>query len=187
MPDYRRAYIPGGTFFFTVVTEQRARFLCTESARTCLRTVLQECRKRWPFKIDAFVLLHDHLHAIWTLPEKDTDYSKRWGWIKKEFSKLWLANGGNEQVISRSRRRRKRYGVWQRGFWEHAVISEHDFARHFDYIHYNPVKHGIVSSVRDWPFSSFHRWVELGVYSPGWGAHEDGPLEFPDLDTTAME
>lgn len=187
MPYYRRAHVPGGTFFFTVVTEQRAELLTTEPARAILRNAVQECRQRWPFRIDAFVLLKDHLHALWTLPPGDTEYPKRWAWIKKEFSKAWIAAGGEERETSSSRRRRRRRGVWQRGFWEHTIRDDRDFALHFDYIHYNPVKHDLVSSVRDWPFSTFHRWSRLGVYHPEWGSGRTHRPDFSDLDEAAME
>jgi putative transposase len=187
MPYYRRAWIPGGTFFFTVVTERRARILCTETARALLREAFRECRERWPFHIEAFVLLEDHLHTIWSLPSEDVDYARRWGWIKKEFSQGWVRAGGTQQDISNSRRQRRRLGVMQRGYWEHAIRDETDFARHADYIHYNPVKHGLVASVRDWPFSTFHRWVREGLYHPDWGLGENGPLKFEDIEKTAAE
>jgi putative transposase len=187
MSDFRRFYVPGGSFFFTVVTERRAPILCLDDSRVLLRKAIMECRRRWPFRIDAFVLLDDQLHAIWTLPEGDSRYPTRWGWIKKEFTKAYLASGGNEQTVSRSRLRQRRRGVLQRRYWDHALRDEHDYARHFDYIHYNPVKHGVVESVRDWPYSSFHRWVRLGVYPPHWGSKINGALEFDDLDLSAME
>jgi putative transposase len=187
MPTYRRAFIPGGTFFFTVVTERRARILCTEPARGFLGKALRDCRGRWPFQIDALVLLPDHLHSIWTLPPGDADYSKRWAWIKKEFSKSWLSVGGAETTISRSRTQRRRRGIWQSRFWEHAVKDEGDYERHFDYVHWNPVKHGLARSVVDWPFSTFHRWVRLGVYPRHWGGAEAERLDFSDLEGSARE
>lgn len=187
MPNYRRALIPGGTFFFTVVTEQRAEILCKEPACKLLGKALRDCQNRWPFQTDAFVLLPDHLHAIWTLPPGDTNYSRRWAWIKKEFSKTWLSAGGTEQEIRSSKIRRRRRGVWQSRFWEHAIKDEADYARHFDYIHWNPVKHNLVQSVCDWPYSTFHRWVRLGVYSRGWGGREAEPLDFSVLGDSAME
>jgi putative transposase len=186
MPDYRRAQVPGGTFFFTVVTEQRAGILCQGSAPALLGNIFRACLKRWPFQVDALVLLPDHLHALWTLPPGDTDYSRRWAWIKKEFSKAWLTAGGQEQNVSDSRLRHGYRGVWQRRFWEHALRDETDYARHFDYIHWNPVKHGLVGSARDWRYSTFHRWVRAGVYSSDWGS--DGQtLSFSDLEESAME
>jgi putative transposase len=187
MPNYRRAYVPGGTFFFTVVTERRAKILCGTSARACLRRAFRNCRERWPFSVVTIVLLPDHLHAVWTLPKGDSDYPTRWGWIKKEFTKAWLAEGGLEQPISASRRHHRRRGVWQRHFWEHVLQDEADLERHCDYIHYNPVKHGLVACPSDWPYSSFHRWVRLGHYPPDWGCSSSGPLKFDDLDSSAIE
>jgi putative transposase len=187
MPRYRRSWVPGGTFFFTVVTESRAPFLCEAKARALLRQALQDCRQRWPFAIDAMVLLPDHLHAIWTLPPTDSAYPRRWGWLKKEFTKAWLAGGGPEQPRSASRRRQRRRGVWQRRYWEHTIRDEQDFEDHFHYVHYNPVKHGLVAAPKDWPYSSFHRWVREGVYDDAWGANLSTPMSFPGLDATAME
>ena len=133
------------------------------------------------------VLLDDHLHTIWTLPEGDTRYSARWGWIKKEFTKAYLATGGNEQSRSESRIRQRRRGVLQRRFWEHMLRDEVDYPRHFDYIHYNPIKHGYVESVKDWPYSTFHRWVKRGVYPLDWGSTPHEIMGFDDLDISAME
>jgi putative transposase len=125
-----------------------------------------------------------HLHTIWSLPEGDRGYPARWGWIKKEFTKGWLVAGGAEQVVSAAKAGDRRRGVWQRRYWEHTIKDERDFEHHFDYLHYNPVKHGLVQRPRDWPYSSFHRYVREGVYPPDWG---EGPLDFGDLDGTAME
>lgn len=187
MSNFRRAYLPGGSFFFTVTTERRARILCTETSRISLGAIIRECRQRWPFRIDAIVLLEEHLHAIWTLPPGDTHYSARWGWIKKEFTKAYLAAGGGEQARSVSRFRQRRRGVLQRRFWEHTLRDEEDYARHFDYIHYNPVKHGYVEYARDWPYSSFHRWVKRGVYTLDWGCQAQGEMEFDGLEITSIE
>jgi putative transposase len=187
MKEYRRWYVAGGTFFFTVVTHLRREFLVEELSRSILHDALVEARQRWPFEIPAIVLLPDHLHAIWTLPRADKDYPTRWAWIKKEFAKRWLDAGGREAPISVQRRKRKRRGVWQPRFWEHTIDSEHDFERHFDYIHYNPVKHGLVGCPKDWQWSSFHRWVNSGVYNPDWGRTTDAVPNFDDLDETAME
>jgi putative transposase len=187
MPDYRRAHVPGGTFFFTLVTDGRARLFSHAPARLHLRKAMRACRQRWPFRIDAIVLLPEHLHTMWTLPPGDKEFPRRWAWIKKEFSKAWIASGGVEQTRSRSRQRNRRRGVWQRRYWEHCIRDEHDFERHFDYIHYNPVKHGLVKRPLDWPYSSFHRWVKLGVYPQEWGCGSAGTARFDDLDLTAME
>ena len=170
LSDYRRCYVPGGSYFFTVVTERRAGILANDRARDCLRNAIHHCRQLLPFHVDALVILPDHIHAIWTLPTDDCDYSKRWGIIKKHFTQTWLSLGGSEQPVSASRLHCRRRGVWQRRFWEHALRNERDYQNHFDYLHYNPVKHGLVKNVRDWPYSSFHRWVEQGVYSNQWGS-----------------
>ena len=187
MSDYRRAYVPGGSFFFTVVTERRAPIFRTETARTILGSAIRHCRRKWPFRLDALVLLDEHCHAIWTLPAGDTRYSARWGFIKKEFTQVWLALEGLEQSRSESRLKQRRRGVWQRRFWEHALRDDNDYARHFDYVHYNPVKHGYVERVRDWPYSTFHRYVKQGVYDADWGGADFDASVFDDLDTSAME
>jgi len=169
LSDYRRCYVPGGSYFFTVVTERRAGILANDSARDCLRNAIRHCQQHLPFRVDALVILPDHIHAIWTLPTDDCDYSKRWGIIKKHFTQSWLALGGAEQSVTASRLRYRRRGIWQRRFWEHALRDERDYQNHLDYLHYNPVKHGLVKNVADWPYSSFHRLVEQGVYSVDWG------------------
>jgi putative transposase len=178
MTNWRRAQVPGGTFFFTLVTEDRASILTTPLARSVLREVTLECRRRWPFDIEAVVLMPDHLHTVWRMPEGDSDYSKRWGWLKKEFTKRWLAGGGTERPVSKSRGGNRRHGVWQRRFWEHVIRDELDLGRHLDYVHYNPVKHGLVERVIDWPWSSFHRFVHEGRYPPDWGC---GAMDFDVL------
>lgn len=169
MPNYRRAHVPGGSFF------------------RALGTLLRRAKRRWPFTINAVVLLPDHLHVIWSLPPGDTDYSKRLGWIKKEFSKGWLAAGRSEQPVTNGMSRQGRRGVWQPRFWEHALESEDDFERHFDYVHYNPVKHRLARCPRDWPWSSFHRWVRAGVYPLNWGCASRQPLDFRDLEDSTGE
>jgi putative transposase len=191
MPEYRRAFQPGGTFFFTLVTERRAQFLTDPTARRLLRTAFAHARKRLPFTVDAIVLLPDHLHTIWTLPPHDPDFSTRWSYLKRDFTKAWLVRGGPEQPTSRSRRRNRRRGVWQRRFWEHVIRDEADFIRHCDYIHYNPVRHGLVRCPHAWRYSSFHRFVRRGIYEPDWAcacvpAATPAP-DFSDIEATAME
>ena len=187
MADYRRYFVPGGTYFFTLVTQGRAEFLCDDAARAILANVLRECRVRWPFAIVAVVLLPDHLHALWSLPEGDAAYPVRWAWIKKEFTKRWLASGGCEQAISDARRARGRRGVWQPRFWEHTIRDEDDFEDHFHYIHYNPVKHGWVQFPYQWPYSSFHRWVHAGVYTSDWCYTPGAASPWATLDGTTGE
>jgi putative transposase len=169
MPDYRRYFVAGATYFFTLKTEWNEPLFNHPANVTLLGNTLREMCVRWPVTIDAIVLLPDHLHAIWSLPSGDVDYSKRWGWTKKEFSIRYLATGGQEQQRSDSRIRNRRRGIWQRRFWEHMIRDEADFDAHFDYIHWNPVKHEYVARPADWLHSSFHRWVKAGVYSANWG------------------
>lgn len=171
MANYRRCYVPGGSYFFTVVTERRAPILANDTARDLLRSAVRACQQQWPFSVDALVLLPDHLHAIWTLPPGDADYSKRWGLIKKYFTQHWLTANGLEQPVSPSKQNQRRRGVWQRRFWEHALRDERDYTQHLDYLHYNPVKHNLVPAVIDWPYSSFHRYVIEGFYPVYWGVN----------------
>lgn len=188
MPNYRRAFVPGGTFFFTVVTQNRAPVFADFAACRLLGDCLRECQRDWPFEINAIVLLHDHLHALWTLPPGDSRYSARWSWIKKEFSVRYLAAGGVEQFVSAGKRRERRRGVWQRRFWEHAVSDADDFEIRFDYIHFNPVKHGYVQCPGEWSRSSFHRWVQRGVYPPHWACSGKHPSpDFRRIDALCGE
>ena len=175
MPDYRRWYVPGGTFFFTLVTHHRRPILCADIARRCLREAIEVVRADSPVEWVAIVLLPDHLHSVWTLPPRDAAYSIRWKRIKEMFTRLYLAGGGKEVAPNLSRLRHGERGVWQRRFWEHAVRDEEDLKRCGDYIHWNPKKHAHVTNVRDWPWSSFHRYVGLGEYSPAWGADDPAP------------
>lgn len=168
MPNYRRAKVPGGTYFFTVVTHDRAPLLSGKPALSTLGDCLRECQSRTPFTVDAIVVLPDHLHTIWSLPQGDSDYSARWGWIKKEFTQRWLNAGERSRSISAGRHAERRRGVWQPRFWEHVIEDEEGFDRHFNYVHYNPVKHGYVTCPHEWEASSFHRWVKAGVYDGDW-------------------
>ncbi len=189
MPNYRRANVPGGTFFFTLVTHRREKIFGCSQARSILGNCFRECRERWFYETMAIVLLPDHLHAIWSLPAGDSDYSLRWSWIKKEFTKRWLATNGRESKISSARKKEGRRGVWQPRFWEHTIESEEDYERHFDYIHYNPVKHGYVKCPHEWSDSSFHRWVKAGVLPWHWACWQDGgkALLFNDIQNTVGE
>jgi putative transposase len=175
MSEYRRNYVEGGTFFFTVVTHRRRRFLTSDLSRECMRSALVTVQNRFPFQIVAMVLLPDHLHAVLTLPRGDADYSVRWKRIKEEFTRTYLANGGEEGPISDSRHRKGERGVWHRRYWEHTCIDEEDMKARVDYTHYNPVKHGYVSRVGDYPWSTFHRFVAAGEYEPDWGTTDPAP------------
>ncbi len=175
MPNYLRNYVPGGTYFFTVVTYGRLPLFEQEQNRTLLHNAIQiVCLKR-PFTIVAMVLLPEHLHCVWTLPEGDADYSLRWRQIKEAFSGSLPKSREETSTLTASRRRRRERAVWQRRFWEHTCQDQDDLNRCIDYIHWNPVKHGLVQRVRDYKWSSFHRYVAQGVYPIDWG--EANPCE----------
>ncbi len=170
MPDYRRANVKGGTYFFTVVTYQRQPILVKKESRLILRQAIEHARKQHPFKIDAWILLPDHLHCIWKMPYDDHNFSKRWGIIKAYFSKRTRALFHKTELVSPSRNKHRETTIWQRRFWEHKIKDDIDYQNHMDYIHYNSVKHGLVTNANDWPFSSFHRYVQQGVYPKDWGS-----------------
>lgn len=170
MPNYRRYHLSGGCYFFTVNLAERRKTLLVDAV-DLLRSVVRTVRSRHPFEIDAMVILPDHLHAVWTLPPNDSDFATRWALIKAGFSH-GLPHG---ESTSESRRRRGERGIWQRRFWEHAIRDEDDYRRHVDYVHFNPVKHGHVTRVVAWPYSSFHRFVGRGVYPMDWAGRGDDP------------
>ena len=174
MADYRRNFVAGGSFFFTVNLADRRLSLLTTHI-DALRKAFRETRSGHPFTIDAIVVLPDHLHAIWTLPEGDADFAICWRLIKSAFSRSL----GSAEHMSRSRAAKGERGIWQRRYWEHTIRDENDFARHVDYVHINPVKHGLVARVRHWPSSSFHRMVRLGIYPEDWAV--DVPADGEDF------
>jgi putative transposase len=165
MTEHRRAFIAGGTYFFTVNLADRRQSLLTEHIGT-LRAAFRYARGRHPFIVEAVVVLPDHLHTLWTLPDGDADFPLRWRLLKAAFSRRLPQN----EAVSQSRLRKGERGIWQRRYWEHAVRNQDDFNRHLDYIHFNPVKHGYAARVGDWPYSSFHRMARLGFYPSGWAA-----------------
>jgi putative transposase len=169
--NYRRNFIPGGSYFFTVNLADRGSRMLIERINL-LREAFRHVRARHPFTLDAIVVLPDHLHAIWTLPPGDADYSTRWRLIKAVFSRGIEPNDRR----SASREAKHERGIWQRRYWEHTLRDEIDFERHCNYIHFNPVKHGHASTAREWPYSSFQRFVRLGVYPENWatGGEIDG-------------
>tara|TARA_R110002051_G_scaffold323773_2_gene418471 strand:- start:8 stop:529 length:522 start_codon:yes stop_codon:yes gene_type:complete len=156
---YRRAHVPGGSYFFTVVTYARQPLLADRLNIEALGRAFRTVREERPFVMDAFVLLPDHLHCLWRLPEGDADYSSRWRDIKKYASQEFFFPPGT-------------HNAWQRGFWEHVIRDENDWQRHMDYIHYNPVKHGWSRAPRDWEWSSFQQCVQKGWYTPDWGTQQ---------------
>ena len=176
MTDYRRCYIPGSTWFFTVNLAERRNNRLLVDQIDVLREAFRYVKHRQPFRMEAVVVLPDHLHCLWTLPPGDGDFSTRWGLLKSSFSRA-IPSG---ERISPSRAKRRERGLWQRRFWAHLVTGQDDFNAHFDYIHWNPVKHGWVRQVAEWPHSSFHRFVELGVYPIHWG--HSGDFSIPASD-----
>jgi putative transposase len=169
MSNYRRNR-EGSVYFFTVVTHHRRPILTTEIGRRSFREALKNVRRDRPFSIVGIVLLPDHVHTIWELPSGVSDYSTRWRRIKSLFTTTWIAAGGMSAGVNASRSERCERGVWQRRFYEHTCRDDADVKRCLDYLHVNPLKHGLVSRVRDWPWSSFHRHQRLGEYDPDWGS-----------------
>jgi putative transposase len=168
MPSYRRAYQPGGTFFFTLVTDRRLPLFDNPTARRLLRSAIATARESRPFTIDALVLLPEHLHLMMTLPTTNSDYSTRIAHFKSIFTRTWLASGHAENKRSDYRLRTRRRGIWQPRFWEHLIRDEDDYRNHFDYVCYNPVKHGHCACPHAWPHSSFHRAVLRNLYAMDW-------------------
>jgi putative transposase len=175
MSDFRRNLVPGGTYFFTVVTHGRRPILTTPLGRRCLRLSIEHARNRWPFTTIAIVLLPDHLHAVFELPRGDDRYSLRWQKIKEHFTRAFIAAGGREGTSSASRARKQERSIWQRRFWEHTVRDADDLKRCVDYLHWNPVKHGLVRRVADYRWSTFHRFVAAGEYEVNWGGANPSP------------
>ncbi len=170
MTEYRRAYVPGASWFFTVnLAHRKGNRLLVEHA-DLLRASFTAVRENHPFRIDAIVILPEHLHCIMTLPEGDADFSTRWTLIKSGFSRA-IKKG---EHVSASRQTRGERGIWQRRFWEHLIRDQEDFNRHADYIHWNPVKHGWVRHAADWPNSTFHDSVRRGIYPVDWGGVAEG-------------
>jgi putative transposase len=164
MSRYRRAKFEGSLFFFTVVlAERRSTLLVDELDR--LRRSYRLAGQRHPFETVAICVLPDHIHAVWGLPTGDADFPTRWSLIKRRFSQ-GLAPSPTRSASKVSKREK---GIWQRRYWEHAIRDDADLERHVDYIHFNPVKHGHVARVSDWPHSSFHRYVAQGLLAPDWG------------------
>lgn len=136
-----------------------------------------EVRRDRPFEVKAWVVLPDHIHAIWELPDFDSDFSTRWALIKKGFTKRMKGRLKTPSPDT-SRIKRREGTVWQRRFWEHKIRDESDLRAHIEYIHYNPVKHGLASAPMEWEYSSFVEYVEKGIYTPDWGA---GDIEFAGI------
>ena len=163
MPDYRRVRIPGATYSFTVnLLDRRSDLLVTHV--TEIRAAVRRVQKKWPFHADAWIVLPEHMHCLWTLPENDSDFPRRWQEIKIAFAKSLPVLEPRSPLMVRRRER----GIWQRRYWEHTIRDDRDYAAHMDYIHFNPVKHGLTKSAGEWPFSTFRRCVAAGLYPENW-------------------
>lgn len=171
---YRRSTVPGASYFFTLITYQRRRLFLDQDNVDRWHRAVSKVQYSRAFSIEAEVVMPDHLHVIWTMPEDDSDYATRIRLIKTTFTKgLPSSNdaGSNDCRASKGERE-----VWQRRYWEHVIRDEKDFQTHVDYIHFNPVKHGLVKRPSDWPHSTFSQWVDRGVYDPWWGSDDMPPL-----------
>ncbi len=166
--DYRRSRAAGGIFFFTLNLNDRSATLLVDHIGS-LKQAVREVKVRHPFDILAMVVLPDHLHALWRLPDDDGDYPLRWSLIKAGFSRQLPPL----ETVNLSRRLKRERGVWQRRYWEHRIRDEQDLQRHFDYIHFNPVKHGHAPRAVEWPHSSIHRYVRAGVLPVDWAGQRD--------------
>ena len=173
MVNFRRNFAPAATYFFTVTLRNRRSAVLTDHIDLLGRS-FRDVRAKYPFDTKAIVVLPDHLHALWTLPDGDTDYPRRWQGVKSRFTRA-LAKAG----VPLTKDERGEYRLWQRRFWEHTIVDERDLQSHLDYIHYNPVKHGLVGRAADWPHSSFHRYAQAGWFDENWGV---GPKTFDNRE-----
>lgn len=162
MVGYRRNYISGGTYFFTLALQNRTSEILIEKIEL-FKEAIHTVKLEHPFNMKAYVILPDHLHTLWELPEDDFNYSVRWQKIKTRFSKAIINSG-----IVLNKTKHNEYDLWQRRFWEHTVRDQQDFENHVNYIHYNPIKHGLVDKLEDWPYSSFHHFVKTKKLPPNW-------------------
>lgn len=167
MSNYRRNKQAGATYFFTLCLHDRRSTLLTDYIDV-LRLAYRKTQNKKPFITEAMVVLPEHVHALWTLPENDADYANRIRLFKSHFTRQ-LPNE-LKQTTNANRQKHKQTGVWQLRYWEHTIRDEQDFINHVNYIHYNPVKHGYVKHVKDWEYSTFHKHVKNGVYDEDWGS-----------------
>jgi len=172
MVNYRRNLQEGATYFFTVTLQNRQSTLLVNKIHF-LRKAMKQVMQTHFYTIDGIVILPDHIHTIWTLPEGDSDYPLRWKKIKTAFTKSVQKEG---LILEKTRHGEAR--LWQRRYWEHTIRDEYDLACHLNYLHYNPVKHGLVEAVKDWPYSSFHSYIKRGILSVEWGDERDDDIRW---------
>lgn len=182
MSQYRRFYQKGGIVFLTIVTDNRQPIFNNPRNVDLLRKATATVKSEMPFHILGAVILPDHIHFLWQLPPDNADYSKRVGRLKALFTKLFKVENNLIQENSESRKKHRENNIWQRRFWEHTIKDEKDFEQHLDYIHYNPVKHNLVSCPHLWQYSSFNLWVKKNVYHQDWACICRGnKLKIPDF------
>ncbi|HVE51848.1 MAG TPA: transposase [Ramlibacter sp.] len=177
MSNYRRDRTPGATWFFTVVTHGRRPWLCREAPLRALAIAFEQTRERFPYRVIAGVVLPDHLHVVWSHPEGDCDFGKRWSLVKRLTGDLLEAEGGLDSFPCSSHGSRVERTLWQRRFWEHRIRDEVDLQNHVDYINYNPVRHGLVGRAAEWPHSTLQRFIRRGWMSPDWAAGNDACVQ----------
>jgi putative transposase len=181
VPEYRRADTPGGSIFLTLITYDREKLFLIPENINKLRQACSAMMKEKPFTIDAAVILPEHIHFLWTLPSDDRDYSYRVGRMKVLFTRALRGANNLPDDVCESRRKHRESDVWQRRFYEHTIRDEVDLRKHLDYLHFNPVKHGLVKCVHDWEYSSFHRGVRRGEYDVGWGCQCGDNIFMPQV------
>ncbi len=169
--SYRRAQSPGATYFFTVITHRRQPLFQSSENIQLLRGAFHQIKQTHPFALEAIAVLPDHLHALWTLPEGDANFSTRWRLIKEYVTRR--VDPSYRQPRSNLQLSKQEQAVWQRRFWEHQIQGDRDYEQHLNYIHYNPVKHGYVDCPRSWEYSSFRKYVQAGVYAEDWGSRDE--------------
>jgi putative transposase len=175
MPEYRRVFIEGGTYAFTVVTHRRQPLFNDPVSREILFNSIQRIQYLYPFEQIAYCLLPDHIHCIWTLPAGDSDYPIRWKLIKCKFSRLYQDIYGPRPSLNRSKIKRGEVAIWQRRFWEHTIKDDNDLYNHINYIHFNPIKHGFVDNPHNWEWSSYIKYELEGYYPDPW--HEFSKID----------
>ncbi len=173
---YKRYFQPGGMFFFTLVTYKRRKLFVDERSIDLFNASVQYVQIKHPFEMDAYCICPDHIHMIWTLPEDEVDYPTRLRLLKSHFSHHYI--DGDRLIVSESRKKNGEKDIWQRRYWEHFIRDEDDYLRHLEYIHYNPVKHGLVNAPALWRYSSFSEYVEQGLYPVEWGNQDE--MEYID-------
>ena len=181
MSQYIRSHTKGATYFFTLVSYNRRRIFCEDDFLQAFKKSIKQVQQQYPFEIIAWVQLPDHIHCIWRMPTNDANYSMRWSQIKRLTTQACPRYHLPIDDLSRSKVKRNERGIWQRRFYEHEIKNEADFIRYMNYLHYNPIKHGLVKMVVHWPYSSFHRYVKQGSYAQDWGGSSMNFSEnFPD-------